>query len=44
LSRPAVQRGLAVLAETRKAPSEFDDQTRAVMFGEGVDAKEKGKT
>ena len=44
LSRAAVQRGLAVLAETRKAPSEFDDQARAMMFGEAVDAKEKGKT
>ena len=37
LARPAVERGLAVLAETRKAPSEFDDKARAVMFGEGVD-------
>ncbi len=36
LARPAVARGLAVKAETRKAPSEFDDKARAVMFGEGV--------
>ena len=34
LARPAVQRGLAVLADTRKAPTEFDDEARAVMFGE----------
>ena len=34
LARPALQRGLAVLADTRKAPSEFDDQSRTVMFGE----------
>ena len=44
LARPAVQRGLSVLAETRKAPSEFDDEARAVMFGEGADAEKKGKT
>jgi len=43
LERPAVQRGLAVLAETRKAPSEFDDQARAVMFGEGAGATENGE-
>ena len=43
LERPAVQRGLAVLAETRKAPSEFNDQARAVMFGEGAGATEKGE-
>ncbi len=41
LARPAVQRGLAVLAETRKAPAEFDDEARAVMFGE--DAAAAGK-
>ena len=43
LARPAVQRGLAVLAETRKAPSEFDDQARAVMFGEQADEAGKGE-
>ena len=41
LARPAVQRGLAVLADTRKAPTEFDDEARAVMFGE--DAVAVGK-
>ncbi|HJN59904.1 MAG TPA: glutathione S-transferase N-terminal domain-containing protein [Alphaproteobacteria bacterium] len=34
LERPAVRRGLAVLAETRTAPSEFDATARAVMFGD----------
>ena len=43
LERPAVQRGLAVLAETRKALSEFDDQARAARFGEGAGATEKGE-
>ena len=37
LARPAVARGLAVEAETRVAPSEFDAKARAVMFGEGAD-------
>lgn len=43
-ARPAVERGLAVLAEIRKAPSEFDDKARAVMFGEGADALKESKT
>ncbi len=34
MARPAVQRGLAVLAETRTPPEEFDEEARAVMFGE----------
>jgi len=34
LARPALQRGLAVLADTRKAPSEFDDESRTVISGE----------
>ncbi len=37
LARPAVLRGLAVLAEIRKAPSEFDDKARAIMFGDGAE-------
>lgn len=41
LARPALQRGLAVLAETSKAPAEFDDEARTVMFGE--DAVAAGK-
>ena len=40
-ARPAVQRGLAVLADSGKAPTEFDDEARAVMFGE--DAVAAGK-
>ena len=43
-ARPAVACGLAVLAEIRKAPSEFDDKARAVMFGEGADALKESKT
>ena len=34
LARPALQRGLAVLAETSRAPAEFHDEARTVMFGE----------
>ena len=41
LTRPALQRGLAVLAETSKAPAEFDDEARTVMFGEDVVAAGK---
>ena len=40
-ARPAVQRGLAVLADSGKPPTEFDDEARAVMFGE--DAVAAGK-
>lgn len=33
-ARPAVQRGLAVLAEYRRKPGEMDDETRSILFGE----------
>jgi GST-like protein len=33
-ARPAVQRGLAVLAEIRTPPEQFDTEARAILFGE----------
>ena len=32
-ARPAVQRGLAVLADRRRDPSEIDDKQRSILFG-----------
>jgi GST-like protein len=33
-ARPAVQRGLALLAEIRKSADEFDEEAHAIMFGD----------
>ena len=33
-ARPAVRRGVAVLAETRTPPEEIDEEARSVLFGE----------
>jgi len=32
-ARPAVQKGLAVLAERRRDPSDIDDEQRSILFG-----------
>ena len=38
-ARPAVQRGLAVLEDVRRQPSELTEETRSILFGEKQFAK-----